>query len=98
MVANKKNIAVDIQSCLKYECHRSCEHAKCKLCLPCINEENIFQMREAFREHLYKKNFRRLFPAEIFYFDDEIVEKMTEKNQIALKWFEAKCWEDDRWC
>ncbi|KAL7013776.1 hypothetical protein ACKWTF_015571 [Chironomus riparius] len=98
MIANRKNIAVNIESCLKYECHRSCESKKCKLCLPCIDEENIFQMREAFREHSYEGNFRRIFPAEHFFFDDEFLSTMTEKNQFSLKWFEAKCLEDDRWC
>lgn len=98
MIANKKNIAVDILSCLKYECHRSCEHKRCKLCLPCINEENIFQMREAFREYSYEGNFRRLFPSKKFYFDEKFLSNLTQKNQISLKWFEAKCLENESWC
>ena len=98
MIANRKNIVVDIESCLKYECHRSCENKKCKLCLPCIKEENIFQIREAFRENSYEGNFHRIFPAEQFYFDNDFLSNMTENNQFSLKWFEAKCLEDDRWC
>ncbi|XP_070501440.1 probable tubulin polyglutamylase ttll-15 [Chironomus tepperi] len=98
MIANKKNLAVDIHSCLKFNCHRSCEHINCKLCLPCINEENIFQMREAFREHLYQGNFRRLYPAKKFYFDEKFLSKLTEKNKFSLKWFEGKCLEDENWC
>ncbi|KAL7052544.1 hypothetical protein ACKWTF_004904 [Chironomus riparius] len=98
MIANRKNIAVDIKSCLKYECHRSCEHKNCRLCMPCVNENDRYQMREAFREHLYEGNFRRLFPAKEYYNDTKFYESITTKNQISLDWFKAKCLEDDRWC
>lgn len=98
MIANKKNIAVNIKSCLKYECHKSCEHKNCRLCLPCLSPKNHYEIREAFREHLYEGNFRRLFPAKNYYNDEKFYKSITKNNQISLDWFKAKCLEDDKWC
>ncbi|XP_070501647.1 probable tubulin polyglutamylase ttll-15 [Chironomus tepperi] len=98
MVANRKNIAVDVESCLKDECYKSCEHPSCKLCSPCVKAENRYQMREAFREHLYEGNLRRLFPSKIFYEDKELYDTLTENNQFSVDWYRAKCLEDEKWC
>ena len=97
MIANRKNLAVNIESCLKYDCHRSCSHTGCRLCSPCISAENRYQMREAFREHSYEGNFRRLFPAKEYYNDTKFYKSITKKNQISFNWFKAKCL-DDKWC
>lgn len=99
MVANKNNIAVDIKSCIKYQCHRDCSHQRCNVCYPCVGQENRYQMREAVRENMYaQNNFRRLFPTEIYYNDEKLISRMTKNNQISINWFREKCEYDQRWC
>ena len=98
MIANRKNLAVDIDTCLKYECLKSCAHLNCKLCSPCVSEENRYQMREAFRERSYEGNFVRLFPTENFYNDKELYESLTENNKFSVDWYKAKCMENEKWC
>lgn len=98
MIANKKNLAVDVESCLKHECHKSCECTHCKLCSPCVMAENRYQMREAFREHFYEGNFRRLFPSKNSYKDKKLYDSLTENNQLSVNWYKAKCLENEKWC
>jgi hypothetical protein len=65
--------------------------------MPCVKPENRYQMREAYREHYYEGNFRRLFPTK-GYDDEKLYKSITKNNQISLDWFKAKCLEDDKWC
>lgn len=98
MIANRKNLVVDIESCLKHECHRSCAHTSCKLCSPCVSAEKRYQMREAFREHSYEGNFVRLFPAKDSYKYKELYGSLFENNQFSVDWYKAKCFENEKWC
>ena len=87
-----------INKCLKYECDKNCSDSKCRICTPCVSPLNHFQMREAFREHTFETNFRRLFPKAEYYDDKQLFSKMTENNQISIEWFKAKCLDDEAWC
>ncbi|KAG5680163.1 hypothetical protein PVAND_009688 [Polypedilum vanderplanki] len=98
VIANHKNIAVELETCLANECHRNCSLNKCQICLPCVDDYNRYHMREAFREHSYTNNFRQLFPTKLQYDDDELIKSMTKNNQISIKWFKAQCKNDEKWC
>ncbi|KAG5677462.1 hypothetical protein PVAND_007220 [Polypedilum vanderplanki] len=98
IVANRKNIAVGLESCLKNDCYRKCSLNECKICLPCVDDFNRYQMREAFREFSYMNNFRRLFPTKLHYYDQNLIESMTENNQISINWYRAQCENNEKWC
>jgi hypothetical protein len=68
------------------------------ICPPCIDDENLYQIREAFREHQHEGNFLRVFPAEEYYDDEEFIESLTLKNQISINWFKGKCETNFKWC
>jgi hypothetical protein len=98
VIANHKNIAAGIDVCEKHDCHRDCTYHKCKICLSCASAYNKYQMREAFREHTYENNFKRLFPTRYHFDDDELIESMTENNKVSIAWFKAQCINNKKWC
>ena len=98
IVTNKKNIASDIKSCLKFDCKNDCERTDCAFCAPCMSPEDSYQMREAFREFQHGANFKRVFPTQNYFNNDTFVRKMTRNNRVSLKWYRGKCADDDKWC
>ena len=54
-------------------------------------------MTQAYREHIRRGGFKRIFPSKA-HFNEKFLPKLTEKNQISVKWFEAKCKESIDWC
>lgn len=97
MLSNIRGIAVDAMNCINNNCSQNCGKNVCDLCAPCIDSDNIGHMKQAYREHARRGNFKRVFPAERN-FNEEFVTKMTPKNQMSVKWFEAKCRENNYWC
>lgn len=97
MVSNSKNIAVYPNACLKNNCYQNCVKKICELCTTCAGEENLQNIHRAFREHARRGEFKRIFPTER-YFDDEFMSKLSPKNQLAAKWFHAKCQQKKDWC
>jgi hypothetical protein len=63
-----------------------------------MTSEVLYQLSEAFREHQNTANFKRVFPLENHFNDEELIAKMTKNNQIQMRWFKGKCEEDRRWC
>lgn len=97
MISNLRNIAVDIQKCVGHDCENNCSHPDCQLCTPCVDNENLNNMHRAYREHIRRGGFKRLFPAE-GYFDDDFIKSLSYNNQISLKWFKSKCESNNEWC
>ena len=97
MVSNSKNIAVDAKTCVELDCHLNCQKKECQLCLPCVGDENLKNMHRAHREHAKRGGFVRLFPS-MKHFDYSSITDMTKNNQISVKWFEAKCRQNEDFC
>jgi tubulin monoglycylase TTLL15 len=97
MLSNSKNIAVNPRTCVDNNCEENCDDPKCELCLTCLSDENLQNLKRAYREHINREGFRRIFPSEAECNDYSEVE-LTENNRISMKWFEAKCLEDEEFC
>ena len=97
MTSNSKNIAVNPGLCIENNCADNCKKPECKLCTPCLGEADIIEMHRAYREHVRRGGFKRIFPSKV-HFNDNFIAKMSPKNQLFTKWFKAKCEEKDTWC
>ena len=97
MFSNSKNIAVNTRICVSNDCDKNCGKPECELCTPCLGSEDIDNMHRAYREHVRRGGFKRIFPTEN-HFGEDFVSKMTPRNQILIKWFKAKCAQEEEWC
>jgi tubulin monoglycylase TTLL15 len=97
MLVNSKNLAVNVDICVKNNCIGNCSKKICKVCLNCIEEENMPDLHRAFNEHTRRGDYKRIFPSKT-YFDDSFIATMTPKNEITMRWLKAKCAEDEDWC
>ena len=98
IVKNQKNLATSITECVQNDCQNNCNKTICEICQPCMKSQTFYQLSEAFREHQNAANFKRVFPTKYHYGAEQLMQKMTENNQIQLMWFKGKCEEDERWC
>lgn len=87
-----------MSECLQNDCQNNCNKIICEICQPCMKSEILYQLSETFREHQNSANFKRVFPLKNHFNDEKLIEKMTKNNQIQMRWFKAKCEEDERWC
>lgn len=97
ILSHIKNIAVQPWMCLEHNCQHNCHHAECELCPNCLSEGNLKSLYRAYREQMRRGGFRRIFPS-LQHFENDFVSKMTPKNKISAKWFDAKCENDLQWC
>ena len=97
-IVHDKNIAVDTQNCVKNKCINNCKNSKCKLCIPCMSDNILYEIREAYREHLNEGNFVRILPEKIYFKDKNFRSRLSYKENILIDWFIAKCKRDKRWC
>ena len=97
MTSNTKNIGVKVAQCIDNNCHKNCNKTECKLCTPCLGASSINNMHQAYREHVRRGGFKRIFPSKD-HFSDDYISKLTPKNQDSVKWFKAKCEENSEWC
>ncbi|KAG5677463.1 hypothetical protein PVAND_007221 [Polypedilum vanderplanki] len=95
---NSQNIATNLENCLENTCQLNCEKSSCAICIPCISSNILFHLNEAYCEHIRKGNFKRAFPISIHFNNTELFETLSENNQIMIKWYEAKCENDESWC
>lgn len=94
MISNPSNIAVNLESCISHDCAYNCEKLECELCLNCLDDENLFELHEAHREHSKRGGFTRVFPSK----EHPTAENLTDKSQLMVKWIAAKCEVDMDWC
>lgn len=97
-MANKRNLATNLKVCEKNDCINNCSNEKCLVCPTCIDDYNKYQIREAFREHQHEGNFLRVFPANRYYENNELIESLTLNNKISVNWFKRKCETNKKWC
>lgn len=94
MIANPSDLAVNLNDCLQYNCLENCGQPECELCLNCLDNEQIAEIREAYREHTRSGGFKRVFPSKLY----PTAETLTKKSNFVAKWILAKCQIDKTWC
>ena len=97
MITNNGNIFLNVEACDEQLCQQSCEHETCSLCHKCLDEDNLFHLHNAYREHQRRGDFKRVFPSEN-HFGDEFINQLSPNNQISAKWFREKCKKSKDWC
>jgi hypothetical protein len=97
MISNPRDIAVNLEICVDDYCKRNCNEKKCRICFNCLNEEDLQDFHEAYREHGKRGGFKRVFPTEN-YMNEDFIENLTARSIITAQWFEAKCRNDRDWC
>ena len=89
---------VDPQICVKNGCINNCKSFKCRLCLACLQDNILYEIREAYREHLHEGNFERVFPKKIHFNDKKLRSELGYKGNILVDWYKMKCKRDMKWC
>lgn len=98
MLSDTANIAVNMEACIEHNCLINCDLTDCKLCTSCIDDGSLENLHRAYREHIRRGGFERIFPTS-GHFDQSFIEHvLTSENQIAANWFSAKCQADAGWC
>lgn len=95
MLSSPKNIAVNLNECLN--CVDACYEPACELCLPCQSTNTSRNFQQAYREHQRKGDMLRIFPTDQ-YLEEKLMKQFSEQTQLAVKWFKAKCDDDEFWC
>ncbi|XP_054747909.1 probable tubulin polyglutamylase ttll-15 [Anastrepha obliqua] len=102
MITSDKNIAINLNECARYSCHKSCNKLECELCLTCLKGSEINILRKANYEHLHKMDMKRIFPKTMVHpenFDIEAeVKNLSTKNAWLTRWFYGKCKDERSWC
>lgn len=97
MASNSKNIGVNPGICMDNRCDQRCNETLCELCTPCMDETIMNSLHQAFREHVRRGGYKRIFPSKP-HFNEDFIAKLSTKNQIATKWFKVKCEYNRFWC
>ncbi|KAG5677464.1 hypothetical protein PVAND_007222 [Polypedilum vanderplanki] len=95
---NFMNIATNYVNCIDNDCADDCEKPTCQICMPCTNEETRFHMHEAYREHMRRGNFKRIFPTSNHFDNAKLLDSLYSKNKMMFKWFKAQCKIDNTYC
>lgn len=102
MISSDKNIMVNGEICGQLPCTESCAPSECQLCKPCLSKSEIAELHQAYREHIYRGDTKRIFPVRFNdpekTIEDEFFKSLSYKNQMMTKWFQAKCKENKDWC
>lgn len=102
IASSNKNLVVDADSCLKYECENNCTLEQCKLCFTCMSVREYGVLRRTYIEHMNKMDMKRIVPrpiADIKNFDlAKEVQNMSDINKFLTNWFFHKCKMNPIWC
>ncbi|KAJ2951543.1 hypothetical protein O0L34_g13692 [Tuta absoluta] len=97
MLSAFKNIAVWGNECA-YFCNDTCGGV-CTLCANCLNPTDRNTLRQAYREHLHRGDFRRLLPPPMVpNSPTEDLNGLSAKNKMMFMWYQGKCNTDVAWC
>lgn len=58
---SRKNVLVYPEICSSEQCS-TCMAPQCQLCLPCLTNETLNTLKEAYKEHTNKHDCKRVFP------------------------------------
>lgn len=99
MMSTTKNIVVNGDICLA--CNTTCTE-KCRLCLHCLSNDDIYSLNQAYLEHINRGDTKRIFPVPIEDrskgLDSVEISKLSPANAMMTKWFYGKCLHDKSWC
>ncbi|XP_047116406.1 probable tubulin polyglutamylase ttll-15 isoform X1 [Schistocerca piceifrons] len=98
MQASLKNIVVFPEICKKCS---SCDSHECLLCRPCLTGWTLNVLRSAYKEHVFRRDCRRLFPPSMdqaAVSTGKYLEDLTPENQLMVRWFQGKCLQNKSWC
>lgn len=102
MISAEKNIVVHAEICAQSPCTESCSTVECKLCKPCLSDEDLDSLHSAFREHIHRVDTKRIFPVRIGkesdYDFDKATKDLTQSNKMMSYWFHGKCKMESSWC
>ncbi|KAJ3636823.1 hypothetical protein MTP99_000332 [Tenebrio molitor] len=100
MIVSDKNLATYPKECNSVMCKSSCMSPVCQLCRPCLSGDTVEYLREAYKEHLNRGDYKRIFPPGLGGLQVEGVslEEYSAENQLQYRWFLGKCQLDGTWC
>ncbi|KAL1129613.1 hypothetical protein AAG570_012558, partial [Ranatra chinensis] len=74
-----KNIVVTPSECAKCS---SCVLPECQLCLTCLTPESKLNLKDAYLEHINKRDFKRVFPpTKVYFIYENVITPIREKYQ-----------------
>lgn len=102
IAASAKNLMVDADNCLKFDCEHNCNLKECKMCYTCLTPREYNLLKRAYIEHMNKMDLKRIIPRPISNasnFDiDKEVEGMNEITELLTRWYYEKCKMNSIWC
>ncbi|XP_039968539.1 probable tubulin polyglutamylase ttll-15 [Bactrocera tryoni] len=101
-ITSDKSIAVNLNDCAKYACHKSCNKSECDLCLSCLKASEVNILKKAHYEHLHKMEMKRIFPKAMVnpdYFNPQVeIQNLSTRDGWLTRWFYKKCKDNRSWC
>ncbi|BES90610.1 Tubulin-tyrosine ligase family [Nesidiocoris tenuis] len=95
-LVSDKNLMVSPSECAA--CGTSCTAPECHLCKPCLTPQMKLTLKDAYLEHMNRRDCKRIYPVEnvnqtVFTDDD-----LGPENRLMKMWFKKKCISDPSWC
>lgn len=69
----------------------------CQLCNKCLKKRMALSIRQAYLEHLSRRNMRRIIPAPVSV-KARPAYNPTKQDILMELWFKGKCEQDESWC
>ncbi|RMX60861.1 probable tubulin polyglutamylase ttll-15 [Pocillopora verrucosa] len=102
MLVSDHDIQVLYERCASSECSKSCYNEHCRLCFPCLRENERDFIKAAYLEHTHRGGFRRVYPPVMTQIGevkkDGPTLSLSSSNQLMFQWFKAMCLHDISWC
>jgi len=102
MLVSDQDIQVLYETCSSKECTKACIKEICRLCYPCLRENEREFIKAAYLEHIHRGNFRRVYPPAMTQTGEAKKDSpqlsLSSSNQLMFQWFQAMCLQDITWC
>jgi tubulin monoglycylase TTLL15 len=103
MLVRERDLHLPLVECYNREC-TGCKLSICSLCSQCITPKEEYILKQAFLEHLGRRNFARVIPppieepSKLTGVEDSRDEQLTPTNRLLTRWFRGKCLQHVGWC
>lgn len=102
MLVSDQDTQVLYDTCASKECSKDCYSEKCRLCYPCLRENEREFIKAAYLEHNHRGGYRRIYPPPMTQTGeikkDSPALSLSSSNQLMAQWFKAMCQRDISWC
>lgn len=102
MLVSDQDIQVLYERCASSECSKSCYDENCRLCFPCLRENERDFIKASYLEHTHRGGFRRIYPPVMTQIGevkkDGPTLSLSSSNQLMFQWFKSMCLHDISWC